>query len=63
MTGNDLILKEYLSHNNIDRLEDFSILANKSNAALHPLDQERWFDFIITTVKNSEVLPPDILQE
>ena len=38
---------DYMSDAAVDRLERFSLLANKSTGSGHPADQERWFDFII----------------
>lgn len=38
---------DYMSAAAVDRLDRFSVLANKSTGSGHPTDQKRWFDFII----------------
>lgn len=63
MADNSLIFKDHISSTSIKLLNDFSKMANKSNAALHPLDEERFFDFIINVVENGENLPLDIFLE
>ncbi|CAM5784036.1 hypothetical protein [Rhizobacter fulvus] len=43
------------------KLRRFSSAANKSTGASHPMDQSRWFEFIIEAHKRSVRLDPDRL--
>lgn len=43
------------------KLESFSALANKSTGSAHPLDQKRWFDFIVAVHKAGVDLDTDML--
>ena len=42
-------ITDHISPEAVDRLHGFSNAANKSTGSSHPMDQERWFDFIILT--------------
>ncbi len=43
------------------KLDRFSVLANKSTGSAHPLDLERWFDFIVAVHKEGVVIDTDML--
>jgi hypothetical protein len=42
-------------------LRRFSSLANKSTGAAHPLDRDRWFDFVIAVYHANEAISTDLL--
>lgn len=46
-TGGQQDLEDWMNEEAAGKLRRFSDCANKSNAASHPKDQERWFDFLI----------------
>jgi hypothetical protein len=41
----------------------FSHLANKSTGSSHPMDQRRWFDFIVLAHRSGAELTTDVLRE
>lgn len=45
--GSDIDLTRQLPQAVYDRLRRFSVAANKRTGSSHPLDQERWMDFLI----------------
>lgn len=47
LTGGMLDIKEYLSPTCYSLLQTFSQLANKATGSSHPLDQQRWFAFLV----------------
>lgn len=48
LTGGVLDIKQHLSSASYSLLQKFSGLANKSTGSSHPLDQKRWFDFLVS---------------
>jgi len=54
-------LDEWLAAEPAAALRRFSRLANKSTGAAHPLDQKRWYAFLIATHRNSHRLDADQL--
>jgi hypothetical protein len=40
-------IEDWVSANTALKLETFSRLANKQTGSSHPLDEERWFDFLV----------------
>jgi hypothetical protein len=44
-----------------EKLRRFSQLANKSTGSAHPLDRNRWFDFIVQVVADQSELDTDTL--
>lgn len=54
-------LSDLISKNSVESLELFSSMANKSTGSSHPLDRERWYDFIISIAKNQDKLDINIL--
>lgn len=47
LSSSTLSLEDELPPGVLEALRRFSALANKSTGASHPLDRDRWFDFII----------------
>ncbi|NFL36791.1 hypothetical protein [Clostridium botulinum] len=41
--------------NALEKLKNFCLSANKSTGSSHPLDKERWFDFICQTVDDEKI--------
>lgn len=54
-------LLDYLSEESERMLTTFC--ANKSTGSAHPLDKERWNEFMISVVNKHEDLPLDALNE
>ena len=54
-------LDDWVSADTAIRLRRFSGAANKSTGASHPMDQQRWFDFIIAVHRNKDQLGTDQL--
>lgn len=54
-------LTDWVSKQTEECLLRFSKCANKSSGASHPLDERRWYDFILSTHRNKENLGPDRL--
>lgn len=46
--------ENYISKKALEKLRKFNMTANKSSWALHPCDEERWFDFICQTVLDGQ---------
>jgi hypothetical protein len=47
LTGGMLDIREYLSPSCYSLLQCFSHVANKATGSSHPLDQQRWFAFLV----------------
>lgn len=54
-------LEDWTSVDAARKLRAFSAAANKSSGASHPMDQRRWFDFIIAVHQSSEAIGTDHL--
>ncbi len=54
-------LEDWTSPEAVERLRYFSAAANKSTRATHPMDQRRWFDFIIAVHNSRETFSTDRL--
>lgn len=54
-------IEDTLSPAAAEALRRFSVLANKSTGTSHPLDQKRWFDFIIQAHRDHSVLDADLV--
>lgn len=52
---------DWLSSDAAAKLRRFSGSANKSTGASHPMDERRWFDFVVAVHRNSEKLAGDRL--
>jgi hypothetical protein len=56
LSGMDVDLSAQLPKDVYARLRLFSVAANKKTGSSHPLDQERWMDFLIASDKATVVL-------
>lgn len=54
-------LEDWMSEEAATALRRFSALANKSTGASHPLDERRWFDFIIAVYRAHDDVGTDRL--
>lgn len=54
-------LEKWVSDDTANKLRQFSGLANKSTGTSHPMDKERWYDFVIAVVTKEESLDTSIL--
>jgi len=54
-------LEDWISKETANRLRTFSAAANKSTGASHPMDQKRWFEFIISAHRNNADLDTERL--
>jgi hypothetical protein len=54
-------ISEYLDEKGIDLLAVFSDAANKSTGNTHPLDFERWAQFVSHSFRGNQILPGHIL--
>lgn len=61
LTSPSQTLDDWLSTDSAAALRRFSRLANKSTGAAHPLDRERWFEFLITVHGTSKRLDTEQL--
>jgi len=62
ITDDQQTIRDWISLASAENLERFSKLANKSTGSSHPLDQKRWFDFLLSVVRNGDKLNPDELE-
>jgi hypothetical protein len=60
-TEADQNLEDWTSTEAAQKLRIFSAAANKSTGASHPMDQRRWFDFIIAVHESRKKLGTDLL--
>lgn len=49
LSKNELFLSDMLDENSVNKFKSFSRLANKSTGFSHPRDEERWFDFVLSS--------------
>jgi len=61
LTLSDKTLDDWLASEPADELRRFSKLANKSTGASHPMDRERWFNFLISAHKTAKRPDPEQL--
>src|SRR3546814_3953965 len=54
-------LDDWLDEESAAALRRFSAAANKATGASHPLDQRRWFDFIISAHRSGKDIGTDRL--
>ncbi|NDV28157.1 hypothetical protein [Desulfovibrio sp. JC010] len=62
LTSDTQSMDNWISPASYDKILKFSRAANKSTGSSHPLDQKRWFAFIISIVRNNENLSTDRLE-
>jgi hypothetical protein len=51
LTATEVGLEHWLSREAAEKLRTFSACANKSSGSAHPLDQQRWMDFIVVAAR------------
>jgi hypothetical protein len=61
-TKPDRPITDWLSQAAADKLHGFSVLANKSTGASHPLDNARWLDFLVQAYRDNSTLEAGILR-
>ncbi len=62
ITKDKIFIEDVVGKDTAKLLENFSVLANKSTGGSHPLDQKRWFRFLVA-VNNSDIqLYSDLLE-
>ncbi|MFZ2393899.1 hypothetical protein [Rhodoferax sp.] len=61
MSNSTLQLENVVSPAVAEALRRFSVLANKSTGASHPLDRDRWFDFILLAHRENAQLDASVL--
>ena len=49
-------LTDYISQESAESLRRFSLSANKATGSSHPLDRDRWFDFILSVHRDSQAI-------
>ena len=47
-------LDDWISRESAAKLRRFSAAANKSTGSSHPRDKERWYDFVVSAVRNDD---------
>ncbi len=61
LTTDEYHIEDELGQECAQKLRKFSSAANKSTGNTHPLDQERWFDFIVSAFNyKNQIDPSDI---
>jgi len=61
VTAADQNLEDWLTPDSAQALRRFSGAANKSTGASHPMDERRWFDFIIAVHRSGKRIGTDYL--
>jgi hypothetical protein len=61
LTSADQTIEDWTDLATASALKCFSSLANKSTGRSHPLDEERWLDFIIAAHRGGRPLDPEQL--
>ena len=54
-------LEDWTSAEAAQKLRVFSAAANKSTGVSHPMDQRRWFDFVIAVHESRKTIGTDLL--
>jgi hypothetical protein len=52
----ELEFAEIVPREILEKLRQFSVSANKSTGASHPLDQERWLDFVLASFRSGRAM-------
>ncbi len=55
-------VENFFSAETAKKLSSFSIAANKSTGSSHPLDRERWLDFVISAAEEDSKISPSELE-
>ena len=61
LTSADADFAGTLGPRTFEMLKRFSSLANKSTGASHPLDRQRWLEFIAASIKNHDDIDTELL--
>ena len=62
LTKDQIFLEDMVSKKAADALKRFSFAANKSTGHSHPLDERRWFEFLLATQESEKKPSPDLLK-
>ncbi|MBX4150734.1 hypothetical protein [Paenibacillus lautus] len=62
VTADNLLLQDIVGQAVADKLRLFSRAANKSTGSSHPLDKQRWNDFVITSFNNDMIIDASTLK-
>lgn len=62
ITKDKASLTDYMSQESAENLHRFSVLANKATGSSHPLDRDRWFDFILSVHRDSQAIDAGLLE-
>ena len=62
VTSGNQSMRDWVSEETYKKIRSFSVTANKSTGSAHPCDQERWFAFIVSVLRNNEKLDPTQLE-
>jgi hypothetical protein len=62
ITTDNQSMADWVSDGTHKKLKLFSNAANKSTGTAHPLDQERWFSFVVSVIRNNDKLDPSQLE-
>jgi hypothetical protein len=61
LSSDEMKLEDLISHEAAKKLRTFSSCANRSTGSSHPIDRERWYDFLVTVHREDNKLGYDIL--
>ncbi len=61
VSSEDVAITDWVSNEAAERLQRFSTLANMSTGSAHPLDFERWADFLIQVHREGSILNSKLL--
>jgi hypothetical protein len=56
VTKSDVELSDLIGEESVEKFYAFSRCANKSTGRAHPSDEARWFDFVMSTVRNDDFI-------
>ena len=63
LTHDELPLTNWLTEKAAEKLVRFSKCANKSTGSAHPLDRDRWFDFLVQVVSDGSDFDTGTLEQ
>jgi len=62
-TADEQTIEDWVSKESAEKLRYFSRAANKSTGSSHPLDEQRWFDFIVSVAQKNDHLDAPRLRQ
>lgn len=62
VSSDQATLRTWACQETVDKFHKFSALANKSTGTSHPSDKERWYEFVISVVRNKDRLDATTLR-